>query len=174
MSILAGALVLVGDASALASTPSPAACAASQVTLTAMPDHSHYTSNTMVVVTVALHNRSSSACSYTVGPFSPNFVLTNDAGTTVWASCWFGGGPAPCAYYLLHRTLAPKSTYRDRLTWDQRTGHPDQLVPAGRYSFKVNFVGLARHATTSFTLSRGATANVADSGHRLCSLSVTS
>ncbi len=165
MFMLAGMSSFVANASAVAATASPAGCTASQVSLRATPDHTLYDSSTVVVVTVALHNRSGSACSYTVGPFSPNFVLTNEAGTTVWASCWFGGGPAPCAYYLLHRTLAARSTYRDRLTWDQRTGHPDLLVAAGRYKFVVNFVGLARHATASFILSRGATANAANSGH---------
>ncbi|HEY5091715.1 MAG TPA: hypothetical protein VII60_00485 [Acidimicrobiales bacterium] len=145
--------VLMGATSAVAAT-APSACSSSQVTLSATPDHSLYTSSTTVHVIVAMHNHSSIACSYTTGPFSPNFVLTNSVGITVWASCWFGGGPAPCADYLLHRILAPGATYRDQLTWDQRTGHPDLAVPAGRYTFHVNVVGLSLRTTTSFVLTR--------------------
>jgi hypothetical protein len=119
-----------------------------------------------VHVTVALHNHSAIACSFATGPFSPNFVLTNSAGVTVWGSCWFGGRPAPCAYYLLHRTLAPGATYRDRLTWDQRTGHPDLAVPAGRYTFNANVLGLSLRSTASFVLTRphGVTVTPADAG----------
>jgi hypothetical protein len=119
-----------------------------------------------VHVTIALHNHSNIACSYATGPFSPNFVLTNSAGVTVWGSCWFGGGPAPCADYLLHRTLAPGATYRDRLTWDQRTGHPDLAAPAGRYTFNTNFLGLTLRPT-SFVLAgpRSDIVTLADSGH---------
>jgi hypothetical protein len=120
----------------------------------------------LVHVTVALHNRSAAACSYVTGPFSPSFLLTNSAGVTVWGSCWFAGGPAPCAYYLHHRTLAPGATYRDRLTWDQRTGHPDLPTPAGRYIFHANFARLSLRTTTSFVLTRphSATVTLADSG----------
>jgi hypothetical protein len=121
---------------------------------------------TLVHVTVALHNHSAIACTFATGPFSPNFVLTNSAGVTVWASCWFGGGPAPCADYLLHRTLAPGATYRDRLTWNQRTGHPDLAVPADRYTFVAHFLGLTLRTTTSFVLTRSGsvTVTLADSG----------
>jgi hypothetical protein len=120
----------------------------------------------LVHVTVALHNHSAIACAFATGPFSPNFVLTNSAGVTVWGSCWFGGGPAPCADYLLHRTLAPGATYRDRLTWDQRTGQPDLAVPAGRYTFNAKFLGLTLRTTTSIVLTRpgGVTVTLADSG----------
>ncbi len=121
----------------------PSNCSSAEVTLRASPGQSVYGPGTLVHVTVSLHNHSATACSYVTGPFSPSFVLTNSAGATVWGSCWFGGGPAPCAYYLLHRTLSPGATYRDRLTWDQRTGHPDVAVPAGRYTFKVSLTGLA-------------------------------
>jgi len=116
--------------------------------------------------TLALHNHSAIACSIATGPFSPNFVLTNSAGVTVWGSCWFGGGPAPCADYLLQRNLAPGATYRDRLTWDQRTGHPDLAVPAGRYTFSAKFLGLTHRATISIVLTQSGsvTATLADSG----------
>jgi hypothetical protein len=119
-----------------------------------------------VHVTVALHNRSAAACSYATGPFSPSFLLTNSAGVTVWGSCWFGGGLAPCAYYLRQNVLSPGATYRDRLTWDQRTGHPDLPTPAGRYTFNANFPGLSLRTTTSFVLTRphSAIVTLADSG----------
>ena len=165
--LLAALNVVVSAPTALAASASPSTCSATQVTLSATPDHVGYASGATVHVTVALHNHSASACSIVTGPFSPNFVLTNTAGVTVWGSCWFGGRPAPCAYYLLHRTLAPGATYRDRLTWDQRTGHPDLAVPAGRYAFSATFSGLALRATTSIVLSRSrsATVTLADSGH---------
>jgi hypothetical protein len=165
--ILAALPVLISEPSAVAATANPSTCSPTQVTLSATPDHSLYTSGTLVHVTVALHNHSAIACSYATGPFSPNFVLTNSAGVTVWGSCWFGGGPAPCADYLLHRTVAPGATYHDRLTWDERTGHPDLPAPAGRYTFNATFPGLSLRATTSFVLTRprNVTVTVADSGH---------
>jgi hypothetical protein len=159
--------VLVSARSVVSATASPSACSPAQVTLSATPDHSVYAADTTVHVTVALHNHSPIACSYAKGSFSPNFVLTNSAGVTVWGSCWFGGGPAPCAYYLLHQTLAPRATYHEKLTWDQRTGHPELAVPSGRYTFSVNFVGLKLRAATSFVLTRTRSVDVtlADSGH---------
>ncbi len=164
--LLVAPSVLISAPSAVAATATRSACSPTQVTLSTTPNHSLYTSGTLVHVTVALHNHSAIACSFATGPFSPNFVLTNSAGVTVWGSCWFGGGPAPCADYLLHRTLAPGATFRDRLTWDQRTGHPDLAVLAGRYTFNANFLGKALHSTTSFVLTRpsSVTVTLADSG----------
>jgi len=165
--VLAALSVLISVPSAVAATATHSDCSSTQVTLSATPDHSLYTSGALVHVTVALHNDSAIACSYTTGPFSPNFVLTNPAGVTVWGSCWFGGGPAPCADYLLQRSLAPGATYRDELTWDQRTGHPDLAVPAGRYTFNANFLGLSLRTTTSIVLTRpgSVTVTLADSAH---------
>lgn len=165
--VLTASPVFMRAPGAVAAAAAPSTCTSTQVTLSATPDHSSYTSGTSVHVTVALHNHSAIACSFATGPFSPNFVLTNSAGVTVWGSCWFGGGPAPCADYLLRRTLAPGATYRDRLSWDQRTGHPDLAVPAGRYAFSVNFEGISLRAHTSLVLTRphGVTATLADSGH---------
>ena len=151
-----------------ASGATSSACTPAQVTLSATPNQSLYTLGTLVHVTVALHNHSAATCSYATGPFSPRFVLTNSAGVTVWGSCWFGGGPAPCALFLLHRTIAPGATYRDRLTWDQRTGHPDLPVPVGRYSFSASFSELRLRASTAFTIARPSnlTATLTNSGRR--------
>jgi len=149
-----------------ASGATPSGCTPAEVTLSAAVDQAMFTAGTLVRVTVALHNHSPAACSFATGPFSPSFTVTNSAGVTVWGSCWFGGGPAPCAYYLIQRTLAPGATYRERFTWDQRTGHPDLPVPAGRYHLSVTFTGVALRAATSFVLarSRTVTVTVADSG----------
>jgi hypothetical protein len=165
--VLTALTVLISAPSAVAATTTPAACSSTQVTLSATPDHSVYTSGNTVHITVTLHNHSAIACSFATGAFSPNFDLTNSAGVTVWGSCWFGGGPAPCADYLLHRTLAPGGTFRDRLNWDQRTGHPELAVPAGRYTFNANFAGLRHRTTTSFVLTRTRSVTVTqdDSGH---------
>jgi hypothetical protein len=121
----------------------------------------------LVHVTVALHNHSATACWFATGPSSPNFVLANSAGVTVWASCWSGGGPAPCPDYLVHRNLGPGATFRDPLTWDQRTGHPDLVVPAGHYTFRAGLLGMKLRATASFVLTRShnATVTLAESGH---------
>jgi hypothetical protein len=164
--MLAALPVLTGAPSTLAATTSPVTCSPTQVTFSATPDHLLYTTGSLVHVTVSLHNHSSVACSISTGPFSPDFALTNSAGDTVWASCWFGGGPAPCADYLLHRILAPGGTYRDRLVWDQRAGHPDVAMPAGRYTFKASLLGLTLRAATSFVLTRprSVTVTLGDSG----------
>jgi hypothetical protein len=165
--VLSALPVLISAPTTVAATTNPSTCSSNQVTLSATPDHLHYTSGTLVRVTLALHNHSATACSFTTGPSSPNFILANSAGATVWASCWSGGGPAPCPDYLLHSTLGPGATYRERLTWDQRTGHPDQVVPAGRYTFKAGLLGSNLRATTSFVLTRphDVTVTLADSGH---------
>ena len=164
--VLAALPVLGSARAAVASTTNPSACSPSQVTFSATPEHLRYSSGALVHVTIALHNHSGTACSYTTGPISPNFVLSNSAGVTVWASCWFGGGPAPCAEYLLHRILAPGATYRDRLTWDQRSGHPDLAVPAGRYTFKAGLLGLTLRTVTTFVITRprNVTVRLADYG----------
>jgi hypothetical protein len=164
--VLAALPVLISAPFAAASSATPSVCTPAHVTLSATSDQSLYTWGTLVHVTVALHNHSAAACSYATGPSAPSFALTNSAGVTVWGSCWFGGRPAPCALYLLQRSLAPGATYRDRLTWDQRTGHPDLAVPAGRYGFSASLSGLRLRATTAFRLTRppNVTATLADSG----------
>ena len=154
MLVVASLSLLVDGSPSGAAVAAPSNCASTQVTLSATASQSTYSTGTPVVITVRAHNHSARACSYALGPFSPNYVLTNAKGATVWGSCWFGGGPAPCAMYLLHRTLAPGATYRDRLTWDQRSGHPDVAVPAGRYTFRVNVDGVAPRATARFILTR--------------------
>lgn len=166
--VLAATTVLTSARFVAASGVTSSACTPAQVTLSATPDHSLYAWGTPVHVTVALHNHSATTCSYATGSFLPSFVLTNSDGVTVWGSCWFGGGPAPCADYLLHRTLAPGATYRDRLTWDQRTGHPDLPVLAGRYRFSASFSGPRLRATTAFTITRprDLTVTLVDSGLR--------
>ncbi len=146
--------IVVAATTSVASAASTFNCTPTQVTLRATANQSSYSLGDTVRITVALHNHSATACSFSTGPFSPNFVLSDAAGATIWGSCWFGGGPAPCAYYLLHRTLAPGATYRDRLAWDQRTGHPEAAVPAGVYTFKVNIVGVALHAMTHVVVTR--------------------
>ena len=156
------------DVASVASSATPADCTAAQVTLTAAADESLYTSGAPVHVIISMHNHSSTSCSYSTGTFSPGFNLTNAAGVTVWGSCWFGGGPAPCAYFLRHNVLAPGATYRERLTWDLRSGHPDVAVPAGRYTFRANFPGLPLRAATTFVLTKAhnVTATLANSGYR--------
>ena len=163
--IVTAPLVEVGS---VASSATVSGCTASQVTLSATADQSLYTSGAVVHVIIALHNHSASRCFVATGTFSPSFSLTNAAGHTVWGSCWFGGGPAPCAYYLRQTVVAPGATYRVRRSWDRRTGHPDVLVPTGCYIFRANFSGLPLHATTTVILTRAhtVTATLADSGHR--------
>jgi hypothetical protein len=74
----------------------------------------------------------------------------------VWASCWYGGGPAPCAFYLVHRTLAAHATFKSSATWDQETGHPDVQVPLGLYRISVKYNGIAAIARTSFKIAGSA------------------
>jgi hypothetical protein len=164
--VLAAFPVLI-SAATVAAAANPPTCTSNEVALSATPEHLLYTSGDLVHVTAALHNHSATACSFATGPSSPNFILANSTGVTVWGSCWFGGGPAPCPDYLLHRNLGPGATYRDRLTWDQRTGRPDLDVPAGRYTFKAGLPGPNLRAATSFVLTRthDVTVTQADSGH---------
>jgi hypothetical protein len=150
--LLVASAVSAYSSARLASASTAPSCAPTQATLSATASKTVYARGVPVVVTVALHNHTASACSFVSGPFSPNFLLKNSSGTTVWGSCWFGGGPAPCPMYLRQRVLAPGATYRDRLTWNQRTGHPDLLVPVGQYRFSVTMSGLVQRAAASFRL----------------------
>ena len=143
-------LVLSGASGAASSRP----CRPADVTLMATPTRSLYGMGSPVRVVIALHNRSHIACTYVSGTFSPTFSLVNPAGAVVWATCWYNGGPAPCAYVLVRKVLAPGATYVDRLSWDQRSGHPDRTVAAGRYQFTVGFSGLRLTARAVITLSR--------------------
>src|ERR1017187_7035386 len=97
---LAGLVFIASSSSA--ATPAPRTCSPSQVTVSASVPQSSYSPGVPVTVTFSLHNHSLRTCSFTTGPFSPSFTLSNSSGTTVWASCWYGGGPAPCAFYLVH------------------------------------------------------------------------
>jgi hypothetical protein len=164
--LVLAALSTIEASLAVAVSPTPSTCSSTMVTLSVTSDQSSYPLGTPVRVTVALHNHSAVSCSYDTGPVSPHYALTNSAGVTVWGSCWFGGSRAPCADYLRHRVLAAGATYRDRLTWDQRSGHPDVTVPAGRYTFRANLLGVTLRTTTSFVLTRLRTVTVtlADSG----------
>lgn len=165
--VVASAMMPLVELVPAASGATPSGCTPSQVTLSATPDLPIYTRGAIVHVTVSLHNHSAVSCTYATGPFSPNFVLSNSAGVTVWGSCWFGGGPAPCADYLRQNMLSPGATYRDQFTWDQRTGHPDLPVPVGRYTFKANLQGLPLRTTTSLAITRyrSLTVTLSDSGH---------
>ena len=155
---------LGGRASASgASTP---ACTASVATLSVTTDHARYLAGTPVRITVALHNHSSSACTFATGPTSPTYQLTNAAGVTVWGSCWAGGVASPCADFLVQRTLGANATSLERFSWDQRSGMPDRLVPAGRYRFSVSLQGLGASATIVLARVRTVSLNAADSGRR--------
>jgi hypothetical protein len=127
-------------------------CTSAQVTLSAISSHAVYVHGASVKVTIEWHNRAHVACSYATGPTLPNYTLTNSSGATVWGACWFAGSPAPCAFYLLEHILAPGATSRDVLTWNQRTGHRDRLVPAGRYLFRATMAGSAFRAATTFRI----------------------
>jgi hypothetical protein len=144
--------ITFGTSFVAASTTNPPSCTRSQITLSASASETTYLQGSLVHVTVTLRNHSLKACSYSTGTFSPSYSLVNSAGVTVWGSCWFNGGPAPCPYLLVHRVLARGATYTDRLTWDQRTGHPDEQVPPGRYRFSVSFSGLHGTAVTIFSV----------------------
>jgi len=76
-------------------------------------------------------------------------------------------GPAPCASYLRQNVLAPGATYRDRLTWDQRTGHPDLPVPSAATSSGRIYKGCScAPPLFAITRSRSLIVALADSGHR--------
>ena len=150
-----------------AARASVAPCSTTLATLTATTDHTRYLPGSPVRVTVDLHNHAARTCSYAIGPTSPSFRVLNAAGTTVWGSCWIGGTPGPCADFLLQRTVAAGATAHQRFAWDQRSGTPDELVPAGRYRFAVSLQGIG--ASITFTLLRPRTLSLgmADAGHRV-------
>jgi len=150
--LVAGAVPVLSG-SVLLGAQVATSCTPAQVSLTATTSQTVYVARENVLVTVALHNHGAEACTYVLGPTSPNYVVKDSSGATVWGSCWFDGGPAPCAMYVLQRVLASGATYRDRLSWNQLSGHPEIRVPAGRYRFSVTLSDLASRAATTFRLA---------------------
>ena len=132
-----------------------ATCSRANATIAASAEHTTYLAGTPVRFSVALHNRSTTSCSYASGPTSPTVGVTNASGVTVWGSCWSAGAPSPCADFLVRRTLAAGATSILHFSWDQRRGTPDRLVRAGRYRFAVSLQGLT--ASVAFALVRGRT-----------------
>ncbi len=164
--VMAASMTSLVQPESSASVIAPPSCKPSQVSLSSSSGQPLYTRGSLVHISVALHNHSAVGCSFDTGPLSPDVVLSNSAGVTVWGSCWFDGGPAPCAYYLRQNILAPGATYRDQLTWDGRTGHPDLLAPVGRYTLTANLQGLLLVTTTTFDIirTRSLTVTVGDVG----------
>jgi hypothetical protein len=149
--VVSVAPVLSGPEFASASTVTT--CTSARTTLSAIPTRAIYAQGAPVYITVALRNRTHVACTFALGPTSPNYALVNASGTKVWGSCWSGGGPVPCPLYLRERVLAPEATFRERLTWNQRSGKPDPPVPAGRYRFTATLSGIALRAVTAFSVT---------------------
>ncbi len=150
------------DPSLGAATQTAPSCSNANTTFSAATDHSRYLPGTPVRITLALHNRAATACWYVTGPTSPSFRVTNAAGVTVWGSCWAGGAPTPCADFLIRRTLAAGATTRQRLSWDQRSGTPDQLVAPGHYRFSASLQGMSASSVITLVRPRTITVGVAD------------
>ena len=150
------------DAAAGAATQAAPSCSNVPTTFSASTDHPRYLPSTPVRITLALHNRSATTCWYATGPTSPGYRVTNAAGVTVWGSCWAGGAPTPCADFLIRRTLAAGATALQRISWDQRSGTPDQLVAPGRYGFSASLEGMSASAVITLVRPRTITLGVAD------------
>ena len=149
-----------------AATQTAPSCSNANTTFTATTDHPRYLPGTPVRITLALHNRATTTCWYATGPTSPSFRVTNAAGVTVWGSCWVGGAPTPCAEFLIRRTLAAGATALQRLSWDQRSGTPDQLVAPGHYRFSASLEGMNASAVITLVRPRTITVGVADNARR--------
>ena len=158
---------LHGGAVASAPGSSASPCSASLATLSVSTNHSSYQPGARVRVIVALHNHSSTTCTYATGPTSPYLRLVSAAGVTVWGSCWAGGTTSPCTDFLVSRTLAAGATSLERFSWDQRSGTPDQQVPVGRYQLSVSLQGLFASTSLVVARTRALSLSVGDDGRRV-------
>jgi hypothetical protein len=88
--------------------------------------------------------------------FSPSFVVSDAAGTTVWDGCRHDDGPGACYQILVAHPLAPGRSLIRSVNWDQgsREGHddPSRRVAPGVYSLSSHYQYIASQATATFSI----------------------
>jgi hypothetical protein len=104
---------------------------------------------------------SRSSCTIFLGAvmgWSPTFTVTNSGGTVVWDRCWVNDQPGACATVLLSHTLRPHQSYREKATWDQRSGADGQSphqVPQGQYTFSTQYRYVTGTVSATFDILLG-------------------
>jgi len=76
----------------------------------------------------------------------------------VWNRCWSNDEPAACYEIVKGHTLRPGRTYKQKATWDQRSGPdggPVVQVPQGVYTFTTAFLGLPQAPSANFDIIVG-------------------
>jgi hypothetical protein len=143
---------------AMARGNTPAQCTGGQIHIRATTNRDAYPLGHTVTMTSSITNVSHSSCTIFLGAvagWSPSFTVTNKKGTIVWDRCWVDDQPGACATVLRSYTLRSGQRYRQRATWDQRSGadgHTPVQVHAGRYSFATHYQYMPGTAVTQFSL----------------------
>jgi len=147
--------------SATAGQAAPPQCRDNQVRITADTNHGAYPPGHTVVMTSSIKNVSDASCTIYLGVvagWSPTFTVTNTGGTVVWDRCWVHDQPGACATVLASYTLRPGQRYRQKATWNQRSGadgqHPHQ-VPQGQYTFSTYYQYIGGPASATFDIIVG-------------------
>ena len=136
----------------------PSQCTGGQIRIRATTNHAAYPLGHTVTMTSSITNVSRSSCTIFLGAvagWSPSFTVTNKKGTIVWDRCWVNDQPGACATVLRSFTLRSGRQFKQRATWDQRSGadgHTPVQVHAGRYSFATHYQYMPGTAVTQFSL----------------------
>jgi hypothetical protein len=136
----------------------PPQCTGGQIRVRATTNHDTYPLGHTVAMTSSISNVSPSPCTIFLGAvagWSPSFTVTNKKGTVVWDRCWVQDQPGACATVLRSFTLRAGQRYKQRATWDQRSGadgHTPVQVHRGQYTFSTHYQYMPGTALTQFTI----------------------
>jgi hypothetical protein len=109
----------------------------------------------------AITNTSDAPCLVAIGAqpgSSPAFLVQNSAGKQVWSRCWIDDEPAACSQVFRAHRLRPGQTYKQKATWDQRSGPdggPVVQVPQGQYTYTTFYAFLPYEPSVTFDIIVG-------------------
>ncbi len=139
----------------------PAMCTPSQVRVGASTNHTAYPPGQSIVMTSSITNISDSACSIALGfqhGSSPAFLVDNSSGTQVWSRCWINDEPGACSQVFHAHTLRPGHSYKQKATWDQKSGPdggPVVQVPQGQYTYTTFYAFFPYEPSVTFAITVG-------------------
>jgi hypothetical protein len=136
-------------------------CSPSEVKVHASTSHSAYPPGEPVTMRSAITNISDVPCTVAIGVqpgSSPAFLVQNSAGEPLWSRCWNDDEPAACSQVFHAQRLRPGEMYRQKATWDQKSGPdggPVVQVPQGQYTYTTFFAFLPYEPSVTFDIIVG-------------------
>jgi Intracellular proteinase inhibitor len=151
-------IVARGSASPGSSAPM---CSPGDVRVEASTNHSAYPPGEPVVMRSSVTNTSDAPCVVAIGfqpGSSPAFLVQNSDGKQVWSRCWNHDEPAACTQVFHAQRLRPGQTYKQKATWDQKSGPdggPVVQVPQGEYTYTTFYAFLPSEPSVTFDIIVG-------------------